>query len=66
MRSAYYYFARIVSLFVSLERLSKKPRVRVEKDKVWFVCVNIPLTYSSEAPTHSKKIQMPIIDPCAN
>ena len=29
-----------------------------------FVWVNISLIYSSEIPTNSKKIQMPIIDPC--
>ena len=38
----------------------------MEKDKVWFVWVNILLIYSSETPTNSKKIQMAIIDPCAN
>ena len=38
----------------------------MEKDKMWFVWVNIPLIYSSETPSNSKTIQMPIIDPCAN
>ena len=52
---AYHYFARVVLLFVP-----------VKTAKLWVVWVNIPLTYSSETPTNLKKIQMPIIDPCAN